>query len=131
MIPTRPRERHAVNDSMPQDGQTLEQLRLLERENPGLIKELIRLFVADAPKQMRLIETAYRQRDPEGLRQSAHFLRSGALALGLGWLAERAQAFEHLPFERYGDAAADLMIKELRSGLHQMLLALLQDLKRL
>ena len=44
--------------------------------------ELIRLFVSDAPKQMRLIEGAYGKRDPEGLRESAHFLRSGALANG-------------------------------------------------
>ena len=115
----------------PQDRQTLDQLRLLEQENPGLIKELIRLFVADAPKQMRLIDSAYRQGDPEGLRQSAHFLRSGALALGLGWLAERARAFEHLPYARYGDADADASVKELRAGLHQVLLVLLQDLKRL
>ena len=131
MSPPQSPERHPVNDPTPQDGQTLEQLRLLERANPGLIKELIRLFVADAPRQMRLIETAYRQRDPEGLRQSAHFLRSGSLALGLAWLAERAKAFEHLPFEDYGDPAADLLVKELRSGLHQVLLTLLQDLKRL
>ena len=118
-------------DDAPDARQTLDQLRMLEHENPGLIKELIRLFVADAPRQMRLIDSAYRQRDPEGLRQSAHFLRSGALALGLSWLAERAQAFEHLPFDRYGEPAADTLVKELRSGLHQVLLILLQDLKRL
>jgi len=118
-------------DDPPQDRQTLDQLRHLETENPGLIKELIRLFVADAPRQMRLIDSAYRQRDPEGLRQSAHFLRSGALALGMGWLAERAQAFEHLPLGQYGEPASDLQVKELRAGLHQVLLMLLQDLKRL
>jgi HPt (histidine-containing phosphotransfer) domain-containing protein len=119
------------HDDPPHDRQTLDQLRMLENENPGLIKELIRLFVADAPRQMRLIDSAYRQRDPEGLRQSAHFLRSGALALGMGWLAERAQAFENLPFERYGEPSVDAQVKELRAGLHQVLLALLQDLKRL
>jgi HPt (histidine-containing phosphotransfer) domain-containing protein len=123
-------EPHLQPDST-QDRQTLDQLRLLERENPGLIKELIRLFVADAPKQMRLIDSAYRQRDPEALRQSAHFLRSGALALGLVWLAERARAFEQLPYERYGDPLADASVKELRTGLHQILLVLLQNLKGL
>ena len=119
------------HDDPPQDRQTLDQLRHLESENPGLIKELIRLFVADAPRQMRLIDSAYRHGDPEGLRQSAHFLRSGALALGLGWLAERAQAFEQLPLEQYGAPASDQQVKELRAGLHQVLLMLLQDLKRL
>ena len=47
----------------PLDPQILEQLRMLEAERPGLMKELIRLFVADAPKQMRLIEGAYGRRE--------------------------------------------------------------------
>jgi len=115
----------------PQDRQTLDQLRQLETENPGLMKEVIRLFVADAPKQMRLIDSAYRQRDPEAVRQSSHFLRSGALALGLGWLAERALAFEHLPFEDYGNPEADEQVRQLRAELHQVLLVLLRDLKTL
>jgi HPt (histidine-containing phosphotransfer) domain-containing protein len=120
-----------VTEPLPQDRQTLDQLRALEQENPGLIKELIRLFVADAPKQMRLIDSAYRQRDPEGLRQSAHFLRSGALALGLGWLAEQANAIEHLPLEAYGVGDSDQRVVQLRSALHQVLLVLLHDLKTL
>ena len=76
-----------MSNDNPLDPQVLEQLRQLEAERPGLMKELIRLFVADAPKQMRLIDGAYGRRDPELLRQSAHFLRSGSLALGLNDLA--------------------------------------------
>ena len=109
--------------------QNLDQLRLLELERPGLMKELIRLFVGDAPKQMRLIEAAYNKRDPEGLRQSAHFLRSGALALGLGWLAEQAGTLEHMDFSAYGDAAANERVAQLRAELHRVLLALLAELK--
>ena len=120
-----------VSNPLPQDRQTLDQLRLLERENPGLMKEVIRLFVADAPKQMRLIDSAYRQRDPEGLRQSAHFLRSGALALGLTWLANCTNVLEHLPLADYGSAESDHYVKHLRTELHQVLLVLLHDLKTL
>ncbi len=123
--------RTPVSTPHPLDRQTLDQLRLLERENPGLMKEVIRLFVADAPKQMRLIDSAYRQRDPEGLRQSAHFLRSGALALGLGWLADCTNSLEHLALEAYGSDDSDRCVKNLRAELHQVLLVLLRDLKTL
>jgi len=110
--------------------QTLDQLRDLERERPGLMKELIRLFVGDAPKQMRLIETAYRMRDPEGLVAQAHFLRSGALALGLAWLADQAGLLEHMDFHEYGQPASDALVANLRAELHRVLLALFDELKK-
>ena len=109
--------------------QTLDQLRDLERERPGLMKELIRLFVGDAPKQMRLVEAAYHRHDPEATKQQAHFLRSGALALGLGWLAEQAGKIEHLEFEAYGRPESDALVAGLRAELHRVLLALFQELK--
>ncbi len=120
-----------MSDPSSQDLQTLDQLRALERQDPGLIKEIIQLFVADAPRQMRLIGSAYLQRDPEGLRQSAHFLRSGSLALGLGVLAERVLHIERLPFEDYGSEDSDTQVRQLRGELHQVLLVLLRELKTL
>ena len=118
-----------MSNPNPLDPQILEQLRMLEAERPGLWKELIRLFVADAPKQMRLIEGAYGRRDPELLRQSAHFLRSGALALGLNGLAARAHHFEHLPLESYGSKDDDAGIGAMRAEVHRVLLALLKIMK--
>ena len=118
-----------MGSSQPLKQQSLDQLHALERERPGLMKELIRLFVGDAPRQMRLIDTAYAKRDPEGLRQSAHFLRSGALALGLGWLAEQAGLIEHLDFHDYGKPASNELVANLRAELHRVLLALLAELK--
>ena len=109
--------------------QSLDQLRLLEVESPGLMKEVIRLFVSDAPKQMRLIDAAYAQHDPEGVRQSAHFLRSGALALRLNWLADRAGDLERLELPEYGSAATGELLAGLRAELHRVLIALLTDLK--
>jgi HPt (histidine-containing phosphotransfer) domain-containing protein len=109
--------------------QTLDQLRDLERERPGLMKELIRLFVGDAPKQMRLVEAAYHRHDPEATRQQAHFLRSGALALGLDWLADRSGALERLDLPEYGSPAAGALLAGLRAELHRVLIALLTDLK--
>jgi HPt (histidine-containing phosphotransfer) domain-containing protein len=118
-----------VTPPLPLDQQSLDQLRVLERERPGLMKELIRLFVADAPKQMRLIDGAYAKRDPEGVRQSAHFLRSGALALGLSWLAEKSNALERLDLDQYGSEQANQWVAQLRGELHKVLLALLKELK--
>jgi HPt (histidine-containing phosphotransfer) domain-containing protein len=118
-----------VSDPNPLDPQVLEQLQMLETERPGLMKELIRLFVADAPKQMRLIDGAYGRRDPELLRQSAHFLRSGSLALGLNALAARAHHFEHLPLDQYGSKDNDAGVVQLRAEVHRVLLALLKMMK--
>lgn len=118
-----------MSNANPLDPQILEQLRLLDAERPGLMKELIRLFVADTPKQMRLIDGAYGRRDPELLRQSAHFLRSGSLALGLNDLAERALHFEHLPLEDYGSKDNDAGLVQLRAEVHRVLLALLTLMK--
>ena len=118
-----------MSKKLPLNLQTLDQLRSLERERPGLMKELIRLFVADAPKQMRLVESAYRERDPERLRQSAHFLRSGALALGLAWLADQARVLEHLDFLEYGQPDANELVANLRAALHHVLLHLLHELQ--
>ena len=118
-----------MSQTTPLEQQTLEQLRVLERDSPGLVKELIRLFVADAPKQMRLIDGAYNKRDPEALRQAAHFLRSGSLALGLHWLAGQAGQLERLELHEYGRPEAGGLLAGLRSELHRVLIALLTELK--
>ena len=93
------------------------------------MKELIRLFVADAPKQARLIQAAYGRRDPEIVRQSAHFLRSGSLALGLSSLAEHSRVIENLSLDSYGGQASDTLVAALPAELHKVLLLLLKQLK--
>jgi HPt (histidine-containing phosphotransfer) domain-containing protein len=113
----------------PLDPKILEQLRLLEAESPGLMKELIRLFVADAPKQMHLIDGAYARQDPELVRQCAHFLRSGSLALGLNDLAAQAHHLEHLDLAHYGSSDTDARVVALRAEVHRVLLALLKLMK--
>lgn len=118
-----------MSNPPPRDRQTLDQLKELEAERPGLMKELIRLFVADAPKQTRLIQAAYGRRDPELVRQSAHFLRSGSLALGLSSLGEYSRVIEHLPLDSYGSKQSDALVVELRAQVHKVLLVLLRQLK--
>ena len=43
----------------------LGQLRELDIEQPGLMNELIRIFVGDAPKQLLFIEAGLRENNPE------------------------------------------------------------------
>lgn len=107
------------------DPKALELLRSLEQDRPGAMTELVRLFVADAPVQMQGVEDGYRAGDGDRVRQAAHFLRSGALALGLSGLIEAAQAVEHLDRESYGSPAADALLDRLRVQSRDALVALL------
>jgi HPt (histidine-containing phosphotransfer) domain-containing protein len=108
--------------------QTLDQLRKLQEELPGVMEEVMRLFIADAPKQMRLIEAAYVERDGNALSQVSHYLRSGALALRLEWVAEQAHRLEFLAPAAFGEPATNKLLANLRTELNAVVVALLDDL---
>jgi HPt (histidine-containing phosphotransfer) domain-containing protein len=108
----------------------LDQLRALDVEQPGLMNELIRIFVGDAPKQLQFIEAGLRERNPERIRQAAHFLRSGALALGLKQVAAAAHAVERMDINSTTPEEAHAAGEHLREHVHHVLLYLLSQLKR-
>ncbi len=108
--------------------QTLDQLRKLQEELPGVMDEVIQLFINDAPRQMRQIETACEQADADALRQTAHYLRSGALALRLEWLAEQAHRLEFLAPTEFGEPATARLLGSLRTELNSVVVALLEEL---
>jgi len=81
--------------------QTLDQLHKLREELPGVMEEVMQLFISDAPRQMKQIEQAYADADPDALRQTSHYLRSGALALRLEWIAEPAHRLEFLAVDDF------------------------------
>ena len=108
--------------------QTLDQLHKLQEELPGVMEEVIRLFIADSPRQMRQIETAYEQADPDALRQVAHYLRSGALALRLEWVAEQAHRLEFLVPAEFGQPATAKLLSNLRAEVNGVVVALLEEL---
>ncbi len=108
--------------------QTLDQLRKLREELPGVMEEVIGLFIADSPEQMRQIEAAYAQADSDGLRQAAHYLRSGALALRLEWVAEQAHRVEFLAPYAFGKPASATLLANLRAELDAAVLALRAEL---
>jgi HPt (histidine-containing phosphotransfer) domain-containing protein len=108
----------------------LDQLRELDVEQPGLMNELIRIFVGDAPKQLQFIEAGLRERNPERIRQAAHFLRSGALALGLKQVAAAAHSVERMDINNTTPEDALAAGEHLREHVHHVLLYLLSQLKR-
>jgi HPt (histidine-containing phosphotransfer) domain-containing protein len=107
------------------DPKALELLRSLEQDRPGAMTELVRLFVADAPVQMQNVEDGYRDRDGDKVRQAAHFLRSGALALGMSGLIEAAGAVEQQEVAGFGSAEADAGLDRLRVQSRDAIVALL------
>ena len=113
------------------DPKALDLLNSLESDRPGLISEVVRLFVADAPNQMQLIEDGHVARDPDQIRQAAHFLRSGAMALGLTHLTEASLAVERADPADYGLAPMGERIGALRVELRNALLALLNEVKQI
>ena len=110
--------------------QTLEQLNRLREDMPGVMDEVMQLFVTDAPRQLSLIEQAYAAGNAEELRQNAHYLRSGALALRLEWLAERAHRLEFLAPSEFGEPASARLLEQLRGELGGVVVALMQALDK-
>ena len=108
--------------------QTLDQLNKQRAELPGVMEEVMGLFVADAPQQMLQIEQAYADADPDALRQTAHYLRSGALALRLEWVAEQAHRLEFLSVDDFGDPSSLRLLNNLRTELNAVVVALLAEL---
>ncbi|KFN42460.1 Hpt domain-containing protein [Arenimonas oryziterrae] len=120
-----------TSSGTPIDPKALDLLNSLESDRPGLISELVRLFLADAPKQMQLIDDGHAARDVEQVGQAAHFLRSGAMALGLTQLTEASLAVERADLADYGLAPMGERIGVLRVELRNALLALLNEVKQI
>src|SRR6476646_9826575 len=108
--------------------QTLDQLSKLREELPGVMDEVMQLFITDAPRQMRQIEEAYATADPDALRQTAHYLRSGALALRLEWIAEQAHRLEFLSVDEFGTEPNNRLVSMLRTEVNAVVVALLEAL---
>lgn len=74
----------------PLDEARIEEFRHLETLAPGLMAEVVGLFLRDAPRRLEAIEHAVRQGDAGLTSEVAHALKGSALQLGampLGWAA--------------------------------------------
>ena len=117
--------------SHPIDPKALDLLNSLESDRPGLISEVVRLFVADAPTQMQLIDDGHVAGNVDQVSQAAHFLRSGAMALGLTQLADASLAVERSEAADYGLSAMGERIGALRVELRNALLTLLTQVDQI
>ena len=108
--------------------QTLDQLRRQRAELPGVMEEVMQLFITDADRQVAAIEAAYNEKNPEELRQQAHYLRSGALALRFEWIAEQAHRLEFLSPDEFGTERSERLLKLLRDEVAAVVHALQQEL---
>ena len=108
--------------------QTLDQLNKQREELPGVMEEVMQLFITDAPRQMRQIEEAYAASDPDALRQTAHYLRSGALALRLEWIAEQAHRLEFLSVDDFGSPTYNKLVANLHTEVNAVVVTLLDEI---
>ena len=77
------------------DMQVIENLRELGGEDePGLLLEVVGLYLADAPQRLRDIERALEQGDLRLLERAAHTLKSSSLNVGAVLLAQLCRDIE-------------------------------------
>ena len=119
-----------MSDPTPMNEKAQEALRMLEIDQPGITNDLIGTFVIDAPKQLRRIEAAYSSGNVEALKQFAHYLRSGALVLGLTDLCELSRQVEFLETDEYGTSDADQLVARLHDEVQPLIQALSEQLMR-
>ncbi len=101
-------------------------LHTLDESQPGSVAKLVRLFAADAPSLLTRLELGHERGDLAEINQTAHFLRSSALALGATDLAEAAFRLEHMKTDEVGTQLAEQHLAQLRVSLRNALLSLLE-----
>jgi HPt (histidine-containing phosphotransfer) domain-containing protein len=70
-------------------------LGILHRSGgPGLIAELVELFVGDVPARLDAIRKAMSAADPDALQRTAHSLKGSAATLGADGMAEICRCME-------------------------------------
>jgi HPt (histidine-containing phosphotransfer) domain-containing protein len=106
------------------DSRVIQELRELGGEDdPGLLAELIQMFLEDAPGRMKEIEKALASGDIKSLEHAAHTLKSSSANIGARGLSSickrmeelaRAKSTEGMPellsasLEKYRDVATAL-----------------------
>jgi len=113
------------------DPKALETLLALEQEEPGSFSEFVRMFVTEAPELVKKMEAAHAAGDADALGQSAHYLRSAAMAMGATTLADACHRLEHLDGGSYSAASVEPRLLDLRHAVRDALIALLQQVTQI
>ena len=76
------------------DRSVLDELRTLGGPGDDLLGEVIGVFLAEGPGQVRRVNEALASRDAPAIQRAAHQLKGSALGVGAGQLAAAAAAVE-------------------------------------
>jgi HPt (histidine-containing phosphotransfer) domain-containing protein len=93
----------------------------------GLLDEIVRLFLDDAPRLREQIREAIGRRDAKALRSAAHSLRGGSSHFAAPSITEAAKLLE-LSAQSEDFAAADAARAKLEPALDRVLAALSESL---
>jgi HPt (histidine-containing phosphotransfer) domain-containing protein len=86
--------REGRGDAPPLDPDRLAEYLRLEESMPGLLEELVAVFLRDAPNRITALEVAVATGDIKGARDAAHALKGAALQLGAMPLGRAAAEME-------------------------------------
>lgn len=67
----------------------IDYLTQLSRGNTKFVQEMIRIFLSENPEEIRVLESAIREKDFEVIRSSTHKLRSTLPYIGLDRVVEK------------------------------------------
>lgn len=74
----------------------LNMFKELSDDGNDAVKEIISIFLGDAPKYLDQIKAAIAQDDASGLNEAAHSLKSSSANLGATELSQHCQSLENL-----------------------------------
>ncbi len=91
------------------DGQALERLAALGE--PGFVREIVQVFLAEAPARLEAARGALERGDLSALERLAHSLKSSAATLGGLRLASTCEALERVARQRDAAASGPLLAR--------------------
>ena len=77
------------------DHEALDQLRMLERRKPGMLRNVALRYVNESEQKLAAIEQALAREDPVTSRELAHALKGDSRLLGAEVAAEVAERVEY------------------------------------
>ena len=89
------------------DASAIESLRELDGE--GFLAEVIDTFLIDAPALVATLRTTYNEGDTEGLRRTAHTLKSNGQIFGAGRFSELCRELEERARRGELDGSANVL----------------------
>jgi HPt (histidine-containing phosphotransfer) domain-containing protein len=98
------------------DMRVIESLKELGgEEDPGLVLELVGMFLQDAPLRMREIETSLASGDIGTLERAAHTLKSSSANIGAARFSASCKAMEELARRKSYEGLPSLVTQSLKS----------------